>query len=922
MHGRNREVNVVLNLIRAADWGRGGMVLVEGEPGIGKTRFLRESSDAAVRRGFSLAGNPDQPPVQLPVTVLLAALGLPAPVSTGDRDARPPGQPSPVRVLGTGPGSAWDKALIVVDDVHRADAMVLHRLRSLPSQMRDRPALWLLSRSTGASGEAGQLFGQLEQAGAVRVTLGPLDDAAVAGMMTEELGATPQPDLLGLAAGASGNPLLVTELLGGLQDEDAVRIDAGTASLLPAPLPQRLRAAVRCWVTGLGPQARQFLEVGATLGMSFQLDTAAALLGESPARLLPALRATLEAGILITTRDWLAFHQALVWRAVIEDMPVPALRALHRQAGEFLIEHGAPAAEAAAHLISGSRLCGAQARTLMDDATGRLLPSSPETAAELASSALALTGPADPARVTRTVLAVEALTAAMRLTEAEEVARSALAGPLPLPAIEAARLRGLLSCALLCSGQPSAAAAEAEHVLSGPGLTTRSRTEAGFALLAGHAAAGDPGLALIRAGDLLGAAAIGEAAVGKLLAEAVAAWRAGQFGAALAGARAAARRGSTDQVAASRMLPPIMLAGMLLLLGSLAEAAAVIRTLQADAATLGLAGRWAYPDILRASLALAEGDRRSAVARAEAALRMAQGRGCQLLAPQARSVLATAALRAGDLRTAARQLADSQAQAAGCGHCIGCGQEELAAAQVTEAQEGPRGAAPLVAGMLSLAARDSGALLAAPAGPAWLVRYALGQLDRRCAEEVAGAVRAMASGSPGFAALDAAEAHARGLLEGDPAPLGQAAAGHPDPWARASAAEDQGVLLAGQRDFRQAAESLETALAAYEQADADRDGRRVRRRLRALGIRHRQHAPVPRRPQSGWASLTDTERTVSGLVAEGLTNQQAATEMFLSAHTVAYHLRHIYRKLGIGSRVGLTRILAERGAVAGSSRAS
>jgi len=47
---------------------------------------------------------------------------------------------------------------------------------------------------------------------------------------------------------------------------------------------------------------------------------------------------------------------------------------------------------------------------------------------------------------------------------------------------------------------------------------------------------------------------------------------------------------------------------------------------------------------------------------------------------------------------------------------------------------------------------------------------------------------------------------------------------------------------------------------------------------------------------------------VAGLVAEGLSNQQVATRMFLSRHTVDFHLRHIFRKLGIGSRVVLTRI--------------
>jgi DNA-binding CsgD family transcriptional regulator len=77
--------------------------------------------------------------------------------------------------------------------------------------------------------------------------------------------------------------------------------------------------------------------------------------------------------------------------------------------------------------------------------------------------------------------------------------------------------------------------------------------------------------------------------------------------------------------------------------------------------------------------------------------------------------------------------------------------------------------------------------------------------------------------------------------------------------------------------------------------------------LRDLGVQLR-HWSRQDRPVWGWDSLTETEQAVAGLVAEGLSNQQVATRMFLSRHTVDFHLRHIFRKLGIGSRVVLTRI--------------
>jgi transcriptional regulator of acetoin/glycerol metabolism len=68
------------------------------------------------------------------------------------------------------------------------------------------------------------------------------------------------------------------------------------------------------------------------------------------------------------------------------------------------------------------------------------------------------------------------------------------------------------------------------------------------------------------------------------------------------------------------------------------------------------------------------------------------------------------------------------------------------------------------------------------------------------------------------------------------------------------------------------------------------------------------------RPAFGWASLTDAELHLIELVTDGFTNREAAARLFLSAHTIDSHLRHIYRKLDINSRVDLTRIVTARGA--------
>lgn len=69
--------------------------------------------------------------------------------------------------------------------------------------------------------------------------------------------------------------------------------------------------------------------------------------------------------------------------------------------------------------------------------------------------------------------------------------------------------------------------------------------------------------------------------------------------------------------------------------------------------------------------------------------------------------------------------------------------------------------------------------------------------------------------------------------------------------------------------------------------------------------------PTTFRPSYGWASLTASERSVAAIIAEGATNRDAAARLFLSRHTIDFHLRQIFRKLDISSRVALTRLVIQ-----------
>jgi predicted ATPase/class 3 adenylate cyclase/DNA-binding CsgD family transcriptional regulator len=68
-----------------------------------------------------------------------------------------------------------------------------------------------------------------------------------------------------------------------------------------------------------------------------------------------------------------------------------------------------------------------------------------------------------------------------------------------------------------------------------------------------------------------------------------------------------------------------------------------------------------------------------------------------------------------------------------------------------------------------------------------------------------------------------------------------------------------------------------------------------------------------KRPSSGWASLTPTERDVARLLADGLANSEIAARLFVSRRTVQTHLTHVYAKLGINSRVQLAQEVAGHG---------
>jgi predicted ATPase len=340
MRGRENEQRRVLDLLQRVARG-GGVVLAEGEPGIGKTALMRRAVDEAATLGFSLvAGAADQVGRPIPLFALRAALGEPFARFAAD-DVEHDERGAPAWWIGRMRAHLEERAaahpvLVCLDDVQWTCTATLAGLRTLSRALERRPVAWVLARSRGGEPDAEDLFDVLERDGAVRLNLAPLTDDEVAALLRDAFGAPPEPRLMALAAEAAGNPSLLVELIGGLRDDDAVRCAEGRAGLTSSRLPQRVHRVARTRLDGLSKPAQHLLMTAAVLGPSFRLEDAAAMIGESPAALLSVIEETMAAGITTAVENVFRFRHQLLRRAVHDMIPRAVRAALHRQYWDIL----------------------------------------------------------------------------------------------------------------------------------------------------------------------------------------------------------------------------------------------------------------------------------------------------------------------------------------------------------------------------------------------------------------------------------------------------------------------------------------------------------------------------------------------------------------------------------------------------------
>ncbi|MFG3380506.1 LuxR C-terminal-related transcriptional regulator [Streptomyces sp. NPDC047999] len=869
-----------------------------------------------------------------------------APPIRGGVRARPPGAPGGTLLAPPGQSAVEAVAIrlreragtapaqvVALDDLHLADHATLTTLCELIADPGARPVLWLLSFTTVGDAVAPHpvpaCLGRLRRGlGADRLPeLGPLSGDPLAQLVADWAGAPPDAALLALVESVEATPRAVIDLVRGLVEDGEVCVLDGAARLgppdqgargpgggvhLPAPVPRRLSALVQRELRSLSEPTMKALRLAAVLGSPFAPEDLSAMLGEAPVGLLAAVDEAVGRGLLVCGEHDLAFRTEPIWRVLLDSVPPPVCALLRRQAAELLLPRPDGVERAALQLVHVAQPGSTQELRAIAEGSRRLLASDPSTAAALATHCMELLPPgrAEHLRCART--AVEALTRAGDLDRAialaqetiDEAVRFAAPSPHAL-AGDLAALRASMSTALLLLGNAQSARRAAGDALAvpegGPPHREAVVTHLAASYLTGDDSAVEQARRILSAPDDHPRAV----RVGAMAFQAFGQWQDGRVGDAVGALRRAVALDRAGEEAHA-VDPRWFLAFALTRIDEYEEAAAVVRSAArsapAEAGTLAAT----VPAVLRAPLHLAQGHLDEAEEAARAGVGGAAGPCVPMLAPQAWLVLAFAALRRGALAQAEEHVRTLEKDFPQHTSSPWWAARVLLSAQLAEAQAEPAAAAEVLA---EVACRE-GALrelvLEDPAAAAWSVRCALAAGRPELARQVVDAAELLRARNPQVRSVLAAALHARALAAGDARCLARAGGLHRNPWARAAAAEDHAGLLLESGEEEHAIGELDRAMEAFGALGGDRDAARVRARLRELGVR-RRHWTHAKRPVSGWESLTKTERKVAELVAGGLTNRQTARHLFISPHTVGFHLRQIYRKLGIRSRTALVR---------------
>ena len=917
--------------VRRLSQGWASALAIEGEAGIGKTRLVQSIVDDARSRDVTVFCGQAHPfertrPFGVVATALELSRRSPDPrraaigALLAGQDA---GTPAPAaggiqyrvveEIVDLVERSCAERpVLLVAEDIHWADSASLLAISSVTRQLPVAALLVVVTaRPSPLPADVVRLFDDLAAGGTGTLRLQPLEAHDVAALARRALGASPGPALTAMLAKAGGNPLWVVAMLRSLADEGMLRRSGDVVEVTGSELPASLSDLVIRRLQHLPRATLELLQVTAVLGDAVSLRDVAAVVRRPPAEVVRQLGDAFDAQFLDKAVDRVVFRHQLVHDAIYQHVPPAARRVLHREAAIALMDAGADRLDVADHLLLGAERGDEQAVAWLREAAREASARAPLVTVELLRRAEALLpgGHRDADLVSSDV--VQALLRAGRVAEASARAEALLARQHAAEVDTPVRVA--LVGALALQNRAAELITVAEATLAGPArLGPADRVlmlaQQSWALTytddprAGESAARRALDTAERAGD----AAMTVWALTALL---VAVGRQGRYGEALTHARRAAALAADAPDSRSLPLQPKFFLGLALFDCDLvSEARAAYREALDDEFATGF---WLSETLMAdAQASFVIGEWQDAVPGLIAGGEAAQAKDNQLLVAQSLAYRVIIATATGDPRTARELAAGIAGSLEGDRLSYNAGVLAFAVAGLRAAEGDRQGAYELLLRCWRFDAARENRFYHRCLAPD-LVRLALALGHRDVAAEVAGAVAAGVALAPEVTTVRSLALRCQGLVDGEVEPMLDAVAlarRAPLLLEHAGACEDAATLLAlgGRRD--EAVALLAEALERYEQAGADAWAGRVRAELRALGVR-----PGPRgsrhRPAGGWGSLTATQRAVSLLVAEGLTNGAVARRLYISPHTVNTHLRHVFAKLSVSNRVALAAVV-------------
>jgi tetratricopeptide (TPR) repeat protein len=350
--GRARELLSLESALEAARSGHGSLVLVSGEPGIGKSRLIEAFADAARDRGcLVLTGrcwDGGGAPAYWPWVQVVRAAGADLEELAADLESGHSGRSSVSDVVDPAAArfrlfdrvarflserSTTAPVLVVVDDLHAADEPSMLLLRFLATLVADQRMLLVASyrEAEPKIREAVELFGELSRLGR-RLPLSGLSRPEIARFI-EMVSDAPAPDarVERVYELTAGNPFFVREVVRAWA-EDRPGDDRHL-------LPEEVRALIRRRVSNLSAETSAMLHSAAVLGREQDLRVLDEMTTLSTERLIDVLAEAEAAGILSTdpvTPGLYAFAHDLLREAMYEDLPPTRRMELHRLAGQVL----------------------------------------------------------------------------------------------------------------------------------------------------------------------------------------------------------------------------------------------------------------------------------------------------------------------------------------------------------------------------------------------------------------------------------------------------------------------------------------------------------------------------------------------------------------------------------------------------------